>query len=83
MKKEVTNKIPDYGCVTLYTIKQVAEILQCGQAYVRNLNKAGLLKFMKLGCLKVRKETLNQFLAKYDGWDLTDPFHPVQLHNEK
>lgn len=73
------NEITDYGSSTVYTIKQVAEILHCGQNYVRKLNKAGLLQFMKLGSLKVRKETLDEFLRKYDGMDLSDPFHIVPL----
>ncbi len=73
------NEILDYGTSTVYTIKQVAEILQCGQNYVRKLNKAGLLQFMKLGSLKVRKATLDEFLEKYDGMDLSDPFHVSPL----
>lgn len=75
MKKESR----DYGDVTIYTVSQVAEILQCGENYVRKLNKAGLLQFMKLGSLKVRKRTLNEFLQNYDGMDLSDPFNIVPL----
>jgi excisionase family DNA binding protein len=58
----------------LYTVKQVAEILQTNTDYVHKLRKAGVLKFMKLGQLKCRKETLEEFLRKYDGRE-DDPFN--------
>lgn len=58
----------------LYTVKQVAEILQTNTDYVHKLRKAGILKFMKLGSLKCRKETLETFLKKYDGCE-DDPFN--------
>ena len=58
----------------LYTVKQVAEILQTNTDYVHKLRKAGVLKFMKLGQLKCRKETLEAFLKKYDGCE-DDPFN--------
>lgn len=58
----------------LYTVKQVAEILQTNTDYVHKLRKSGVLKFMKLGQLKCRKETLEAFLRKYDGCE-DDPFN--------
>lgn len=58
----------------LYTVREVAEILKTNVDYVHKLRKAGLLPFLKLGCYKVRKEALEEFLAKYEGCDLTDPF---------
>ena len=33
---------------------------------------AGLLPALKLGSIKIRKESLEEFLRKYDGMDLTD-----------
>jgi hypothetical protein len=30
---------------------------------------------MKIGRLKCRKTTLEQFLEKYDGFDISDPFN--------
>lgn len=57
----------------LYTVEEVAKILKTNREYVYKLRNAGLLKFMKLGCLKCRKVTLEEFLKKYDGMDLTDP----------
>lgn len=59
----------------LYTVPEVAEILKTNVDYVYKLQKAGLLKFLKIGRWKCRKSTLEEFLAKYDGYDLTDPFN--------
>lgn len=63
----------------LYTVKEVSEILKCNVDYVHKLRKAGLLQFIKLGCYKVRKESLEEFLATWNGWDLTDPKNPTRL----
>lgn len=63
----------------LLTVKQVAELLQTNTDFVYKLNKAGLLKFMKLGNYKIRPETLQEFLAKYDGYDVTDPYNVKEL----
>lgn len=57
----------------LYTMKEVSEILKTNVTYVHRLRKAGLLPCIKLGTYKVRKEALEAFLKKYEGYDLTDP----------
>ena len=57
----------------LYTVQEVAQILKTNTDYVYRLHRAGLLRFLKLGRLKCRKATLEAFLAKYDGHDITDP----------
>ena len=57
----------------LYTVKEVSELLHTNQAYVYSLIKAGLLPVLKLGSYKVRKESLNHFLEKFEGKDLTNP----------
>lgn len=59
----------------LYTVKEVSEILKTNVSYVHELRKSGLLPFIKLGTYKVRKETLEEFLARYENYDLTDPNH--------
>ena len=59
----------------LYTVPEVAEILKVNTDYVYKLQRSGLLKFMKMGRWKCRKATLEEFLLKYDGMDITDPFH--------
>ncbi len=58
----------------LYTVNEVAKILKTNVNYVYDLRKAGLLRFMKLGSLKCRRSTLETFLEKNDGKDLTNPY---------
>lgn len=57
----------------LYTIKEVSEILKTNVTYVHRLRKSGLLPTIKLGAYKVRKEALEEFLKKYEGYDLSVP----------
>lgn len=57
----------------LYTMKEVSAILKTNVTYVHRLRKAGLLPCIKLGAYKVRKEALEAFLEKYEGYDLTEP----------
>ena len=58
----------------LFTVKEVASILKTNIIYVHSLRKAKLLPFIKLGQYKVRKPALIDFLTKYEGYDLTNPF---------
>lgn len=63
----------------IYTVKEVSKILKVNVHKVYDLIKVGLLPALKLGSLKVREESLNEFIAKYDGYDLTDFNNPVKL----
>lgn len=63
----------------LYTVKEVATILKTNVDYVHKLRKAGLLRFLKLGQYKVRRETLEAFLARSEGKDITNPFDVKEL----
>lgn len=56
----------------LYTVKEVAKIMKVNVHRVYDLIRAGLLPALKLGSIKIRKKSLNEFLEKYDGMDLTD-----------
>lgn len=56
----------------LYTVKEVSKILKTNTDYVYALIKNGYLKCLKLGSYKIRKTTLENFLSKYDGYDLSD-----------
>lgn len=67
----------------LYTVREVAEILKTNVNYVYALKRAGKLKFMKIGSLKCRKVVLEEFLAKYDGMDISDPENIRILEDEK
>ena len=59
----------------LYTVQEVADILKTNVSYVYKLQKAGLIRFIKIGRLKCRRSTLEAFLTKYEGCDVTDPFN--------
>lgn len=63
----------------LYTVPEVAKILKTNTDYVYKLHQSGQLKFLKLGRLKCRKETLEKFLERIDGMDATDPFNIKEL----
>lgn len=65
----------------LYTVPEVATVLKTNVDYVYKLQKAGLIRFMKMGRLKCRKSTLEAFLKKYEGYDLSDPFNVQELEN--
>lgn len=63
----------------LYTVQEVAKILKCNPSRVYELKKAGLLPFLKLGQLKCRREAVEEFLRKYEGYDVSDPYNIVPL----
>ncbi|MGN2336524.1 helix-turn-helix domain-containing protein [Clostridium cagae] len=56
----------------LYTVKEASKILKTNTDYVYSLIRKGYLRCLKLGSYKIRKSTLEEFLAKYDGFDLSD-----------
>ena len=56
----------------LYTAKEVSKILKVNVHKVYDLIRAGMLPALKLGSIKIRKESLKEFLKKYEGMDLTD-----------
>lgn len=66
----------------LYTVSEVAKILKCNVAFVHKLRQAGLIPFLKLGCYKCRRESLERFLLENEGKDLTDPFDIKQLKTD-
>ena len=63
----------------LYTVQEVADILKTNTDYVYKLHRSGLLRFLKIGRLKCRKSTLEEFLALYDGKDISDPFNVQEI----
>ncbi len=56
----------------LYTVKEVAKIMKVNVHKVYELIRVGLLPALKLGSIKIRRESLAEFLRKYDGMDLMD-----------
>lgn len=49
----------------LYNVIEVSKMLGIGKAKVYELIKSGQLPALKLGGLKVRKETIEEFLDKH------------------
>ena len=56
----------------LYTISEVSKILKVNRNYVYALVNGGHLKSIKLGCRKVTRKALLEFLDKYDGLDFDE-----------
>lgn len=69
----------------LYTVTEVAKLIKSNTNYVYDLIKAGLLPALKLGSMKITRLALLEFLDKYKGYDLTDPFNikPLEQINDE
>ncbi|MBN2851553.1 MAG: helix-turn-helix domain-containing protein [Clostridia bacterium] len=65
----------------IYTIPEAAKILKTNVNFVYELIKAGHLKTLKIGRLKIRRITLEKFIEEHEGFDLTDPFNIKKLEN--
>lgn len=63
----------------VYTVKEVAQLLKVNVNTVHKFRKSGMLKFMKIGSFKVRESSLEDFLKKYDGYDVSDPENVREL----
>lgn len=57
----------------LYTVPEVSKLIKTNKTYVYELIKAGLLPVLKLGSYKIRKASLEDFLSRYEGKDITNP----------
>ena len=69
----------------LYTVAEVAKLIKTNPAYVYDIIKAGLLPGLKIGSMKITRTSLLEFIKKYEGYDLTDPFNikPIQQSAEE
>lgn len=63
----------------LYTVKEVSKILKVNVHKVYDLINSGLLPALKLGSIKIRRESLLRFLEENDGNDLTDTSNVVKM----
>ena len=57
----------------VYTVKEVSILLHTNPAYIYRIIDLGLLPALKLGSIRVRKDALDGFLRRYEGYDLSDP----------
>ena len=67
-----TNDSLDRSEDLLYTIIEVAKLLKVNRNFVYELINAGLIRSIKLGCRKVTRKSLLEFLEKYDGLDFDE-----------
>ncbi|MEG2014014.1 MAG: helix-turn-helix domain-containing protein [Anaerovoracaceae bacterium] len=58
---------------SLYTVSEVRAILRVSTGTVYTYINLGLLPAIKLGSLRVRRKALEEFLEKYEGYDLSNP----------
>lgn len=65
----------------LYNVKETANVLGVNVHLVYSLISKGLLPALKLGSLKVRKSTIEDFIAKYEGMNLSDLDNIIELKN--
>ena len=59
----------------LLNVTETGKVLGIGRIKVYELIKGGYLPALNLGGLKIRKETIDEFLSKYEGYDFTDIKH--------
>lgn len=62
----------EQNCTVVYTVKQVSQILHTNISFVYKMISMGVLPAIKLGSLRVRKDALDEFLLRYEGYDLSD-----------
>lgn len=67
----------------LYTVKETALVLGVNIHFVYSLIHKGLLPALKLGSLKVRKSTIEEFIEKYEGMDLSNLDNIMELKTVK
>lgn len=65
----------------LYTVKEASLALGVNVHLIYELINKGLLPALKLGSLKIRKETLKEFVSKYEGMDLSNLDNIKELSN--
>ena len=67
----------------VYTVKEIAAMLHTNAAFIYRLISLGLLPALKLGSIRVRRVALEDFLSKYEGYDLSDPENIKTLAQQK
>lgn len=77
------NKNIDSDEKMIYTVKEVSKILCINRNCVYNLINAGVIKTIKIGRIKITKNSLMAFLINYDGYDLTDLDNIKCIHEYK
>lgn len=82
MTRKITQNI-DKSEDLLYTISEVAEILKVNKNFVYKLVNKGLLRSTKLGCRKITRKALMEFLEQNDGLDFDEVFATKQADSKE
>lgn len=67
----------------LLTVKETAEELKVNKNYVYRLIKAGLLKSLKLGSIKIRRVDIENFIKEYEGTDVNGVLELLEKREER
>lgn len=63
----------------MYTVEEAMEVMKIGKTRIYQYMNAGLLPFLRSGGRRIRRQAIIEFFEKYEGWDLSDPEHPVKM----
>lgn len=63
----------------MFTVPEAASLLGVSKDIAYELIKAGLLVPLKFKSYRIAAAELDRFIKKWNGWDLSDPYNPVQL----
>ena len=66
----------------LCTVKEASMLLGVNVHFVYRLISSGMLPALKLGNLKIRRATLEDFILKYEGMDLSNLDQIVELKTD-
>lgn len=55
----------------VYSVKKVSQLLHTNVSFIYELIYLGMLPAIKLGSLRIRREALEEFLCRYEGYDLS------------
>ena len=75
--KKSSNEIIDTNTELLYTISEVAKLLKVNKNYVYALINGGYIRSIKLGCRKITRKALLDFLEKYDGSEFDESVNAI------
>lgn len=67
----------------LLDVSEIARRLKCNRNTVYDLIRSGRLVGLKLGRMKVSTMELEDFMKRYAGKDVSDPYHVMDLQAEK
>lgn len=75
--KKSSNEIIDTNTELLYTISEVAKFLKVNKNYVYALINGGYIRSIKLGCRKITRKALLDFLEEYDGSEFDESVNAI------